>query len=375
MTEGVSVIVLAGSESTHIERVVERCVAALTVPTEIIIVADESLTLRHEDSTSQLSVERDRTKVSKTSQSPVIGGSYAVRVVRQNADESRSQAVADGFKRAHHDYWVVIDTDRQHSPEKLPVLVRALSDGADIAIANHSRDGRGYRKRIAFTLMKFGLNVSPSLSRSAITSDLFAVHRDAVDLEDLDPWGYTILLDVLVRHNIERSDDIRLKTDSEKGFSWTECLTIAEQTLALFFVRLRLDRVIAPVRALRATEYALIGGIGTVINMLIFAGVHLGLGIHYLLAGVLAFIVALNWNFLGNWALTFDRPHDGLRSKYWKFIAVSLVGFVLYSGILTVSIDYFQLPVLLSNGIAIIGAATFNFLGSEMFAFSVRALD
>lgn len=369
MTEGVSMIVLAGSERATTERVVERCMAALTVPTEIIIVVDESPESYKRDNASQLSVERDHPNL--LAQPTAISDSYAV--IRQNADETRAQAVADGFRRARHDYLAVIDTSRQHSPEKLPVLVRALSDGADIAIANRP-PGHEYRKRVAFTLMKFGLDISSS-ARSAITSGFFAVHRDAVDLEALDPWGHTILLDIFAKHDIERSDDIRTKTDDGKGFSWTGYQAIIEQAFALFFVRFGLDRVIAPDRAVRATEYALIGGIGSVVNMLVFGGAHLGFGIHYLFAGILAFVVALNWNFLGNWALTFDRPHDELRRKYWKFIAVSLVGFVLYSGILTVSIGYLQLPVLLSNGIAITGAATFNFLGSEMFAFSIQALD
>jgi dolichol-phosphate mannosyltransferase len=384
MTEGISVIVLGGNESADIERTVNRCFDALTdFSTEIIVVADESLASHDGCNTRRSSVE-DHTNSSKTLQSTVTSDTSHEQVIWQNTNENRVQDVINGFRRARHSYWIVIDANRQHPLGKLPVLARTLTDGADIAITSRHRNDCEHRlhtlyfkERVAFTLMKLGIDYSIDSSDLNIMPNFFAVHRDVIETTDLDSWGYTILLDLLVKNDTDRIDEIPVKMDeyNEKSLSWAECQTVVEQIAALFFLRLGLDRVIAPIRAVRATEYALIGGIGTIINMLIFGGVHLMMGIHYLLAGMIAFIVALNWNFLGNWSLTFDRPHDELWNKYWKFIAVSLVGFVLYSLFLVISIDYLQLPVLLGNGIAIIGAASFNFVGSELFVFAMHSLD
>lgn len=127
-----------------------------------------------------------------------------------------------------------------------------------------------------------------------------------------------------------------------------------------------------PDRAVRFAEFAAVGGTGAVVNTAVFLTL-VGGGIHYLLAGALAFVVAVSWNFSGNWLLTFGRPSGHLHRQYMQFVAVSLGGFAIYSLTLVVMIDGLGAAPLAANVAGIATSGLWNFFGADEFAFEEDA--
>lgn len=143
--------------------------------------------------------------------------------------------------------------------------------------------------------------------------------------------------------------------------------------------RYGVDEYIAPARAVRVIEFTLVGVTGVVVNVAAFLGVvdalhAVGLSglAYYLGAGAVAFYLSVSWNFVLNRAITFDRPDGHVPSQYVRYLAVHVVGFVVYIAILGVTLDVFALPFLISDLIAVTLGGLVNFAGAEIYAFSMH---
>jgi len=119
-----------------------------------------------------------------------------------------SGAVVEGFRRAGGDWLAVMDGDLQHPPEVLAdMFATAGSAGADIVCATRNvsgggRDGLGAaRDVISKSFAAFARRAFPRRLRgvSDPMSGFFLARRSALDPEALNPTGFKILLEILVR--------------------------------------------------------------------------------------------------------------------------------------------------------------------------------
>jgi glycosyltransferase involved in cell wall biosynthesis len=119
-----------------------------------------------------------------------------------------SGAVVEGFRRAGGDWLAVMDGDLQHPPEVLAdMFATGESAGADIVCATRNvsgggRDGLGVaRDVISKSFAGFARRAFPRRLRgvSDPMSGFFLVRRSALDPEALNPTGFKILLEILVR--------------------------------------------------------------------------------------------------------------------------------------------------------------------------------
>ena len=88
-------------------------------------------------------------------------------------------------------------------------------------------------------------------------------------------------------------------------------------------------------------------------------------GVHYLLAGAVAFEISVIWNFFLNDRFTFGdrrRAGGGFFGRLWRFNATSLGGFAIYLGILALLTEVVGLHYLVSAAIGILAAFGWNFL-------------
>jgi len=119
-----------------------------------------------------------------------------------------SGAVVEGFRRAGGQWLAVMDADLQHPPEVLGDLyATGESAGTDIVCATRNvsgggRDGLGAaRDVVSRSFAAFARRAFPRRLHgvSDPMSGFFLVRRSAVDLEALNPTGFKILLEILVR--------------------------------------------------------------------------------------------------------------------------------------------------------------------------------
>lgn len=358
-----SIIIPTYNERENITTVVERCLRALEgEDCEIIVVDDDS-----PDRTWQVAEQ-------------AFDSDPRVRVVRRRDERGLATAVMKGFSLARYESCAVIDADLQHPPETLPDLLAALADGADIAVGSRHIEGGGIENWSRFrTLVSNGAQFVadcfiPAARRiSDPMSGFFAFRRELLDGVTLTPTGYKILLEVLSKCSYESVVEVpytfRKREHGESKLTVTQYQHFIEHALMLAVSSRGFERIIPPGRAARIAEFAAVGGIGVIVNMAVFMSI-ITTGGHHLFAGGLAFLAAVNCNFIGNWAITFDRPDDGLFKMWGKFHLVSVTGFILYAVFLSAGLEVMLLPAFVANIVAIAGSSVFNFVGAEQIAFA-----
>src|SRR5579863_7087608 len=64
-----------------------------------------------------------------------------VTLISRKTDRGLSQAVLDGIRRSRSDLLIVMDADLSHPPEKIPELLGALRNGAEVAVGSRFIEG------------------------------------------------------------------------------------------------------------------------------------------------------------------------------------------------------------------------------------------
>lgn len=115
-------------------------------------------------------------------------------------------------------------------------------------------------------------------------------------------------------------------------------------------------------------KFGAVGASGYVVNLIVYEAARGGLGIHYLVAAVIAFCFAVTNNFLWNrhWTFNATAGHAGFQAA--RFFVVSLVAlaFNLVVLKLLVSAGVGEFP---AQAVAIVCATPMNFVGNKLWSF------
>jgi dolichol-phosphate mannosyltransferase len=138
-----------------------------------------------------------------------------IRLLVREGEKGLSGAVVHGWQNTDADLLGAMDADLQHPPELLPELVRAIEEGHDIAIASRyvgSRRVEGwnpFRQAISWltTLTTLPLQ-RPGVHVKDPMSGFFLVRRESIEGIHLQPQGFKILLEILVRGRIHSAAEI-----------------------------------------------------------------------------------------------------------------------------------------------------------------------
>jgi dolichol-phosphate mannosyltransferase len=127
-----------------------------------------------------------------------------------------------------------------------------------------------------------------------------------------------------------------------------------------------------PANWLQLFHFAVVGGTGYVVNLIVFTLLAKGADLNHLLAAVGAFVVAVTNNFLLNRHWTFRRQgskesHAGFQAA--RFFTVSVVGLGVNLAILELLVSAAGLAELPSQAIAVALATPVNFIGNKLWTF------
>ena len=141
-----------------------------------------------------------------------------VRVFVRRGKRGLAGAVLYGWAQTDANLLGVIDADLQHPPQVLPKLLEPVMNGNDIAIAsryisskdNGLNDWNKLRALIsrAGTLVTAPLQKKKNINVKDPLSGFFVVRRECIEGLDLQPEGFKLLLDILVRGRIQRPIEI-----------------------------------------------------------------------------------------------------------------------------------------------------------------------
>ena len=147
-----------------------------------------------------------------------------VRFIHRTGRRGLATAVTDGIAVAKGEVVCVLDADLQHPPEVLPALWEALwQTKADLAIASRYIPGGSYElpvgrrivSRVA-TMLAWML-VGRARPVSDPLSGFFAFRRAVVDGVRLQPIGFKILLEILVRGRLTRVVEVPYRFEARRA--------------------------------------------------------------------------------------------------------------------------------------------------------------
>jgi dolichol-phosphate mannosyltransferase len=303
----VSVIVPTFNESPNVAELVARVCAALggshrgTGRVEIIFVDDST-----DDTPSAI-------------QRAAATATVPVRLIHREVPEGRlGGAVVAGIRAATGTWCVVMDGDLQHPPEMISVLVqRGESSGADVVVASRycgdgSADGLsgGLRRLVSSGSTLLTKSMFPRRLRDCTDpmTGFFAIRRASVDLTDLRPRGFKILLELLARQPLRVVEEPFVFAERHAG-----------ESKAGMAEGLRFLVQLASLRFGRMSRFALVGAVGALLNLVLMT-VLMATDVHYLPAAIVATEVTIVTNFaMTEWWVFRDLRHEGTRSGPVRF--------------------------------------------------------
>jgi dolichol-phosphate mannosyltransferase len=251
-----------------------------------------------------------------------------VRCVQRIGRRGLASACIEGALATSAPYLAVMDADLQHDETLLPTMLAAVrEEQIDIAIASRYVAGGslgawgGARAR--------GSDLATRISRLIIGADIadpmsgfFVVERAAFDaaVRNLSGQGFKILLDLLASspRPLRAREFPYTFRPRQFGESKLDAMVVWE------FFMLIADKLVGRAVPVRFALFALIGGIGVLVNLAVLRSAMLA-GLHFALAEAVATLSAMVSNFLLNNQFTYrDRRLRGWRML--RGLAVFCVG-------------------------------------------------
>lgn len=226
----VSIIVPTYKEKENLRPLTERIFETLSktaLNAEVVVVDDNS-----RDGSVEL-VEQLQTE------------GFNVRILVRTTERGLSSAVVHGFRSAKYDTLVCMDADLQHDPKYLPsVIDPVILNEADFTVGSRNVDGGAVEDwPLIRRLISAGATLAarPLAACSDPMSGFFCLSRETFvgGLKRLNPMGYKIGLELMVRCNCKRIKEVpivfRDREAGESKLTMKQNLLYLRQLLGLYW--------------------------------------------------------------------------------------------------------------------------------------------
>jgi putative flippase GtrA len=124
-----------------------------------------------------------------------------------------------------------------------------------------------------------------------------------------------------------------------------------------------------PANWVQLVKFSAVGASGYVVNLAVYTTLVHVAGVHYILAAVLAFCVAVTNNFIWNrhWTFAARDGHMGFQAA--RFLTVSLLALGFNLIVLELLVSVAEVEKVLAQAIAILAATPLNFIGNKLWSF------
>ena len=119
---------------------------------------------------------------------------------------------------------------------------------------------------------------------------------------------------------------------------------------------------------LQLAKFCVVGGSGYVVNLTVYALLLKGAGIHYLLAAVGSFLVAVTNNYTWNRLWTFRHQRGHVAYQGMRFLVVSVIALAANLVFLRTLVAL-EVGKILAQAIAIMLVTPWNFVGNKLWSF------
>jgi len=301
-----------------------------------------------------------------------------ISLLVRTADHGLSQSVADGFRHASSEVFIIIDADFSHPPALIPKMYEEIRTGSDIVIGSRYMEGGGikkwpFKRRIISLGATFlGRILFPDITDPV--SGFFAVRKCVVAHAPLKPRGYKILLEVLGKGIWEKDKELPFEfSDREIGSSKLKIKTIieyAQQVADITLYSFTHHQSAAWREWKKVLKFGLVGLTGIVVNIAALK-ILLMEGISGYIALFFAITVAILNNFFWNDIWTFKDSSQRSVTSFWQrlrlFYTVSAGGAVINYGVAVLLTQFIGMKIDLADLIGILIGFVWNFLVNRRF--------
>ena len=234
-----------------------------------------------------------------------------LKIVHRKGKLGLSSAVLDGWNVSDGDVLGVMDADLSNPPEKIIELFNPIKKGqADFTIGSRyirggKIEGWGFLRKImsktATLLSRVYTNVKDPMT------GFFMIKKEVIQNVDLNSKGFKILLEVIIKGHYKKIKEIpitfvnRIRGRSKAGLK--EIFYYLGNLIGyLKYKKNILNEFL---------RFVIVGGVGTLVNLLILYLLTERLGVYYIISAIFSFIVAMSSNFFLNKIWTF-------KEKVWS---------------------------------------------------------
>jgi dolichol-phosphate mannosyltransferase len=272
---------------------------------------------------------------------------------------------------------LVMDADMSHPVESLPSMIKPIMEHAcDATVGSRYIKSGGSEK---WPILRRVISRGAGLLAKGVTdltdptSGFMAFRKDLIKGVNLDPVGWKIVLEVIVKakpsvHEIPIVFSDRIKGESK--LTWK-----AEMDYLRHLVRLYNHEYGNLVKFIK---FCLVGFSGMIIDTAVLIALVELLTLDPRVAAVFAFLVAVSWNFICNQQWTFSSANysKNLRLRYLSFFTVSFIGLVIRISCMDIILRSTALNkgrgYIIASVLGILAATVFNFFGSKFIAFKIK---
>jgi dolichol-phosphate mannosyltransferase len=303
-------------------------------------------------------------------------------------------AIVAGLRVARGDWVLVMDADLQHPPETaVAMATTAMRRDVDIVIGTRyagTGSGAGLDGAARVMSSSFATRLAKWLfpRRLATVSDpmsgLFAFRRSAVHVERLNPIGFKVLLEILVRHPGLNLTEVAYQM--EPRYACASKASLREGVTYLRHLgRLKRHRFATQLRdkpttgqdrvrqLRRLVAFGFVGLSGIAVNNAALWLLNSKLDVQHLVAAALATQASTTWNFLLVEGMVYRGRGNG--SRLGRGVRFLLMNNLLLLGRLPVLqwLIVLNLPILLANTVTLVILFLLRFLVSDRVIYGSRA--
>lgn len=299
---------------------------------------------------------------------------YNVRVHVRKNERGLATAAMKGFESAKGSICLLMDADLSHPVTKIPEMIKPIIDGECEAVVGGRYLAGGGSKNWPFIrkIMSKGAGLfARGLTKlSDPTSGFFAVRKDIVDGAQLDPIGWKIPLEVLVKTNCRFKELPITFSDRYKGESKLNFKVQIDYIRHLW--RLYCFKY---ANTFQFVKFCLVGASGLLVDTLVLVSLVELMSFDPRFAAVFGFLAAVSSNYILNRFWTFNlRKIAKVYFSYISFVVICILGLLVRIGIMHLLIEYAGMGkdywYVLASILGIVAATIFNFLGSKYITFS-----
>jgi len=374
----VSIIIPTYNESENIIQILKSIGEHIPkdIATEAIVVDDNS-----PDGTGKVVEDYINDTQNKTG--------YTVGVIHRKTKSGLSSAILDGIQHSTGETVVIMDSDFSHPPKIIPQLIEEIeTSDCDIVIASRFVPGgaiNGWstkRKLISKTakgIAKAGLGVNESDPMSGF----FAFKRKILEGIKFDAIGYKMLLEILVKTKGAKVKEIPYTfTDRARGSSKLDSSTMLDYVKSVWKLyrygrKAKVSDTRTSIRFIsKAGRFYTVGASGLLVNYIIsllFADAIIDFW--YIHATIIGIAVSMSSNFILNKIWTFeDRNFEAKKTlaQYGKFVGFSSLGALIQLGMVYILVDNYQFVYSIALILAVIIAASSNFIFNKKWTFKEK---